>query len=106
MAEHIHEHPHSHDGEHTHTHPHSHDGEHTYTQIPQDRDMEVLGLLLDHWVVHNQDHAKEYMKWIEKLESDGKPETAGCIRKAVDLMSQADQHLAEAKKTLESSKTD
>jgi hypothetical protein len=59
-----------------------------------------LGLLLDHWVAHNQDHAKEYNTWVEKMNRLGKNEVAEALIEAIALMSEADKHLIEAKKEL------
>ncbi len=100
---HEHVHTHTHDGEthaHTHSHDHGHDGEHGHSHGSSVRVLYVLALLLDHWAAHNQDHAVEYQKWVDKLTADGKMDVAGAITEAIALMAQADEHLRAAKKKL------
>ncbi|MEG0378579.1 MAG: zinc transporter, partial [Eubacterium sp.] len=86
------QHSHNHGEAHTHDH-HGHEGD-------KEKDLEILGLLLDHWASHNQDHAKEYKNWVEKMKASGKADVAKCIEEAIELMSRADTHLMEAKKIL------
>jgi hypothetical protein len=100
-----HEHPHTHSHEHPHgdmTLCHSH-GEQDGTgccggQDIENKDIEILTLLLDHWVAHNQDHAMEYNTWVEKMNRLGKNDVAEKLIEAIALMSEADKHLIEAKK--------
>ena len=66
----------------------------------ENKDVEILGLLLDHWVTHNQDHAMEYNTWVEKMNRLGKNDVAESLIEAIALMSEADKHLVEAKKEL------
>ncbi|MEG1330740.1 MAG: zinc transporter, partial [Eubacterium sp.] len=80
-------------------HGHEHDHTHTHEGV-EGKDFEILNLLLDHWVSHNQDHAKEYKNWVEKMKIAGKDEVAKSIEEAIALMAQADIHLMEAKKQL------
>ena len=112
--EHEHKHQHEHEHEHGQCHSHSHHGEHdhgnehahshTHEQQPagdlEGKDIEILGILLDHWVSHNQDHAMEYNLWVEKMNRLGKNEVAEDIIEAMALMSEADKHLVAAKKDL------
>lgn len=107
-AEHEHEHVH----QHAHPHPHSHEEEcqckgHVKKESQcccgedlENKDIEILGVLLDHWVAHNQDHAMEYNLWVEKMNRLGKNEVAEDLIEAIALMAEADKHLVEAKKAL------
>lgn len=114
MSEHSHEHTHTHshphDGSHDHEHGHSHDGvhdhehghdhDHAHSHGGEGKDIEILGLLLDHWADHNQEHAKEYKNWVDKMNAVGKTEVSKAIEEAIALIGQADEHLMEAKKAL------
>ncbi len=104
---HTHEHGHDHgqSHEHTHHHLHDHDHEHTHSHdhvhsVEGGKDVEILNLLLDHWVSHNQEHAKEYKNWMDKMNAAGQTEVAQGISEAIALMAQADEHLLNAKKAL------
>lgn len=94
--EHVHEHEH----QHAHAHPHTHDHGQPSAGDIENKDIEILGILLDHWVTHNQDHAMEYNTWVEKMNRLGKNEVAEDIIEAMALIVEADKHLAAAKKTL------
>ncbi|MGV8905267.1 MAG: hypothetical protein ACOH15_01575 [Acetobacterium sp.] len=109
---HDHEHSHDHGNEHQHAHPHTHgeeghcknhgqqNGEHCCGKDIEKKDIEILSILLDHWVTHNQDHAMEYNTWVEKMNRLGKNEVAEDIIEAMALMAEADKHLIAAKKDL------
>ena len=101
---HSHETMHDHEHTHTHTHPHDHEHEpdhgHAHSHEGEGKDIEILGLLLDHWADHNQEHAKEYKNWVDKMNAVGKTEVSKAIEEAIALIGQADEHLMEAKKAL------
>lgn len=59
-----------------------------------------LVILIDHWIRHNCEHTSEYLRVAERLESAGLPEVAGGIRKASDLVVQANDSLCVAKDAL------
>lgn len=99
-GEHDHGDEHQHDHEHGHEHAHSHTHEQQPAGDLEGKDIEILGVLLDHWVSHNQDHAMEYNLWVEKMNRLGKNEVAEDIIEAMALMSEADKHLIAAKKDL------
>ncbi|WP_243136625.1 zinc transporter [Acetobacterium paludosum] len=102
--EHTHEHTHPHEHPHEHTHPHTHGDEHGHSHegnsAVEDKDLEIISILLDHWVSHNQDHAAEYKTWVEKMNKLGKSEVAKALTEAIELMAEADKHLIKAKKDL------
>ncbi|MBK5245129.1 MAG: zinc transporter, partial [Eubacteriaceae bacterium] len=81
-------------------HPHTHDHGQPSAGDVENKDIEILGILLDHWVTHNQDHAMEYNTWVEKMNRLGKNEVAEDIIEAMALIVEADKHLAAAKKAL------
>lgn len=116
---HHHGHPHAHDGHshphaHEHSHPHDHGkGEHCNSheekkghcgcgcgEPVEKKDEEILGILLDHWVAHNKDHAGEYSIWVEKMNKLGKNAVAEDLIEAIALMAEADKHLIQAKEDL------
>lgn len=106
--DHDHGHDHEHDAEHEHEHVHHHAHPHVHEDEGQcccgedleNKDIEILGVLLDHWVAHNQDHAMEYNLWVEKMNRLGKNEVAEDLIEAIALIAEADKHLVEAKKVL------
>jgi len=99
-----HEHEHTHEHTHPHEHPHTHGDEHCHTHEGnsdvEEKDLEIISILLDHWVSHNQDHAAEYKTWVEKMNKLGKSEVAKALTEAIELMAEADKHLIKAKKEL------
>ena len=76
---HDHAHDHHHDHAHAHAHPHAHQSEPTLTFE------EKFIKLLEHWVKHDQDHARNYQDWAEKAQQQGMPEVAQLLREAADL---------------------
>ncbi|MGL4606758.1 MAG: hypothetical protein ACRCU3_04770 [Eubacteriaceae bacterium] len=103
--EHHHAHPHEHEHGHSHggsEHCHNHGEEHKHCgcgcgEPVEKKDEEILGILLDHWVAHNQDHASEYNLWVEKMNRLGKNDVAEDLIEAIALMAEADKHLSQAK---------
>ncbi len=94
----MHDHPHTHDHHHDHDHGHHHD--HHHDHAAGGKNEEILGVLLDHWANHNEDHAKEYRTWMEKMTEAGKEEVAQAIKEAIELVDQANVHLRDARKKL------
>ena len=43
---------------------------------------EKLRVLIEHWISHNEEHAREYQKWADRIESEGIKEAATAIRHA------------------------
>lgn len=106
--EHEHTHVHSHPHDHSHGHEHSHGDEavthvhcgHCQNENSEEKDIEILTLLLDHWASHNKEHAIEYNTWIEKMNKLGKHDVAEEIIEAISLMDEANEHLKQAKKNI------
>jgi hypothetical protein len=54
-------------------------------------DLMKLRVLIPHWIEHNQEHAREFLRWAEEAGNAG---TA--IRKAADAVEAANQALEQA----------
>ena len=66
---------------HDHQHLSSHH-DHPSTELSFD---EKLIKLLEHWIRHNQEHAKTYGDWAEKAAADSKGEVSILLNEAVSL---------------------
>ena len=107
--EHSHSHAHEHEhGSHAHTHEHSHshthsDAEHVHSEeelhSSENKDMQTLHVLLSHWIDHNKSHTEGFREWADKADKNGKTDTAGFIRKAVEAIDAANAALEDAKQT-------
>ncbi|MBI9077812.1 MAG: hypothetical protein JEZ02_20605 [Desulfatibacillum sp.] len=82
MSHHHHDHDHEHDHDHDHEHGHDHSHGHSHDTVSPMNTREKLQKLLEHWVAHNQDHAKTYETWASRAEGDGYPEVAALLRQA------------------------
>lgn len=61
---------------------------------------EKLGVLIHHWISHNEDHAREYRKWADRLEAEGLADIADVIRQAADLVLASNRHFRSAREKL------
>jgi rubrerythrin len=43
--------------------------------------MEKLGKLIPHWMEHNEEHARSYLRWAEEAEAAGFRELARILKK-------------------------
>ncbi len=43
--------------------------------------MEKLSKLIPHWLEHNEEHARSYLRWADEAEAAGLGELAGILRK-------------------------
>ncbi len=43
-------------------------------------DLEKLKHLIEHWAEHNDEHAKTYLEWSERIGETGKKELSGVLR--------------------------
>ena len=66
---------------HDHQHPRGHHGN-SPAELSFD---EKLIKLLEHWIRHNQEHAKTYGDWAEKAAADSKGEVSILLNEAVSL---------------------
>ncbi len=103
---HSHDHGHGHEHEHTHVHGHSHEPEHSVAQAGHKDSGEAsedmafarkMGILLDHWLKHNIDHAANYAEWAQKAAENHLPDTAAKIREVAELTERINTCLKEAR---------
>lgn len=57
---------------------------------------EKLRVLLQHWIEHNQGHAKEFEKWRQIADGDGESAIATHIAEAISDMLKANEALEHA----------
>jgi hypothetical protein len=86
-----HDHHHDHD-DHHHHHDHQPSAELSFDQ--------KLIKLLEHWIRHNQDHAKTYSDWAEKAAVESKGEVAVLLNEAVSLTLDLNRRFEKALKKL------
>jgi hypothetical protein len=63
--------------------------------MPKD-DAIKLGILLSHWVEHNEEHAEEFTEWARRAKAGGKPGVHDHMMKAVQQMKGANKSLLAA----------
>jgi hypothetical protein len=59
-------------------------------------DMEKLQILIKHWIEHNDEHAREFRKWVERAKSSGNIAVHDDILNAIENLGDATEHLREA----------
>jgi hypothetical protein len=45
------------------------------------KEMEKIGVLIDHWREHNKEHAESYMDWAAKASDEGNEELSRILTK-------------------------
>jgi len=60
-----------------------------------------LAVIIEHWIEHNESHRSEYKKWAQTASELGLGSVKAEIEEAIEKISQANQHLAKAEKTLQ-----
>jgi hypothetical protein len=102
--DHDHDHDHSHEHAHDHGHPHSHshprDSGHTHGAGPEMTTREKIGVLLSHWVDHNDSHKDNFYSWAEKAEQAGLDAVAAHLKQAGDLSEAVTKQLKQAEEKL------
>lgn len=63
-------------------------------------DIQKLGVLLPHWMEHNQEHADEFLAWADKASLAGLTAAAERIRYAAEAMLLANDALKSATEDL------
>jgi hypothetical protein len=63
---------------------------------------EKLSVVIEHWIEHNESHAEEYKKWAQTAGELGLDSVRAEIEEAVGKLSQSNQHLEKALKTISS----
>jgi len=64
-------------------------------------DTEKLEILLKHWIEHNEEHAREFGEWAERVKALGNIAVHDDIGKAVEKMREANEYLFKALMMLE-----
>jgi len=60
-----------------------------------------LTVVIEHWIEHNESHGGEYKKWAHTAGELGLDSVKAEIEEAMGKISQANQHLENALKTLQ-----
>lgn len=74
-------------------HHHHHEGSHPGGQTPLS-EKEKLQKLLEHWIKHNEEHARTYLEWSKKIDS-------GSLGEIVDLLREASKATASINEVFE-----
>jgi len=61
-----------------------------------------LSVVIEHWIEHNESHMGEYKKWAQTAGELGLDLVKAGIEEAVEKLSQSNQHLEKALKTISS----
>lgn len=91
MSAHDHDH-HHHDQDHS--HPHTHDHGHGPVEMPFS---EKMAKLFDHWIKHNDDHAKTYQGWADQARQNQLARVAVLIEEAAAISLAVNEKFAQAK---------
>jgi t-SNARE complex subunit (syntaxin) len=60
-----------------------------------------LSVVIEHWIEHNESHKGEYKKWAQTAGELGCDSVKTEIEEAMEKISQANQHLMKALKTMQ-----
>ena len=60
-----------------------------------------LSVVIEHWIEHNESHRDEYKKWAQTAGELGLDSVKTEIEEAMGKISQSNQHLMKALKTLQ-----
>ena len=60
-----------------------------------------LSVVIEHWIEHNESHRGEYKKWAQTAGELGLDSVRAEIEEAMGKISQSNQHLMKALKTLQ-----
>ncbi len=61
---------------------------------------EKLSVVIEHWIEHNESHTGEYRKWAQTAGELGLHSVTAEIEKAMEKISQSNENLKEALKTV------
>jgi hypothetical protein len=59
-----------------------------------------LSVIIEHWIEHNESHMNEYKKWAQTAGELGLDSVRGEIEKAMAKISQSNEHLERALKSI------
>ena len=79
---------------HHHHHDHDHQEPMTFS--------EKVDRLLEHWIQHNDDHARSYREWAEKLTDNDLAEAAPLLEEAADLTMRISERFEQARARIKS----
>lgn len=63
-------------------------------------DRKKLKHLLEHWMLHNEEHVRSYREWAEKADAAGEREVAEILRKVSDETARAQELFKKAHELL------
>ncbi len=72
---------------------HEHHHHKTDSQLTFD---EKLKTLFTHWIGHNDDHAKNYKDWSDKIREEGKDNIAELLIQAAEMTDQINEKFKQA----------
>lgn len=78
-------------------HHHDHHHHHAASELSFD---EKMMKLLEHWVKHNDDHAKSYREWAVKASDSGFEEAGGLLQEAAELTMKISEKFKEASRLI------
>ncbi|MCK4245334.1 MAG: hypothetical protein KAX20_06895 [Candidatus Omnitrophica bacterium] len=80
-------------------HHHHHDDAHLEDQGTLS-EREKLGRLLEYWIKHNEDHAKTYLEWSKKVDSEGLKDVVSLLGEASKITMSINELLRKAIKKI------
>ncbi len=85
-------------------HPHHHHGHQDHENVSAEMSLEQKALkLLDHWIVHNDDHGTNYSQWAAKLRQGGHLGAAEALDQVGELTTRISRLFRQAKDDLQGS---
>jgi rubrerythrin len=78
---------------------HHHDDAHLEDQGTLS-EREKLGKLLEYWIKHNEDHARTYLEWSKKADSQGLKDIVSLLKEASEMSTSINKLFKKAIKTL------
>jgi len=68
-------------------------------------DIEKLGILIPHWINHNNDHIRDNEKWLRKTIDLGLKDVGHELKEAIEILKKANRHIEVAHKRLQQSES-
>jgi len=96
MSHHDHEHHHHDHNNKDHTHDHSHPHDHDHGPVEMSFPEKMMKLL-DHWIKHNDDHAKTYQGWADQARQNHLGRAAVLIEEAAAMSLAVNEKFEQAK---------
>lgn len=87
----------SHHDDHEHHHHHHNHPHHNDHDIPSQLTLAEKAIkMLEHWIRHNQDHAKTYLEWSDKLKDLNLTEASALIDEAASMSAKINEKFQKA----------